>query len=120
MKRVPLCPAACPLATAALLAPRTAPPRRSGRPRGASRQRITPVPRLHIPYDTLLARKAAREGRVISEREVRDVTGLSYKRVKALQRGDYADLPLGTLDVLLVFFDCTFDELVQAAPGSTS
>jgi DNA-binding Xre family transcriptional regulator len=74
------------------------------------------VPRLHIPYDALLARKAAREQRVITEREVRDVTGLSYARVKALQRGHYADLPLGALDVLLVFFDCTLDELVQPAP----
>lgn len=122
-----LCPVACPLAIAALLVPRTAvsvrqpdQPRRRGRPRVVGRERIVCQNRLQIPFDALLTRKAAREQRVITEREVRDVTGLSYARIKALQRGDYADLPLGTLDVLLVFFDCTLDELVQNAPNSSA
>ena len=118
-----LCPVACPLAAAALLLPRTAVPlrptdrpRRGGRPRAIGRNRIVCQDRLQIPYDALLARKVAAERRTITEREVRDVTGLSYARIKAIQRGDCAAVDLHEIEVLLTFFGCTLTELVQAAP----
>jgi hypothetical protein len=122
-----LCPVACPLAAAALLAPRPAvplrqpdPPRRRGRPRARGRERIVCQDRLQIPYDTLLARKAAQERRVITEREVRDVTGLSYERIKAIQRGDCAAVDLHEIEVLLTFFGCTLTELVQDTTRSAT
>jgi DNA-binding Xre family transcriptional regulator len=124
VRRTPtLCPVACPLAAAALLLPRPAvphpqldPPRRRGRPRAAGRERIVCQDRLRIPYDGLLARKAAAERRVITEREVRDVTGLSYERIKAIQRGECGEVDLHEIEVLLTFFGCTLTELLQAAP----
>lgn len=86
---------------------------RGGRPRVAAREQIVRAGRLRIPFADLLARKAAQEERVISEREVRAVTGLQHHRIKALQRGECARLELGEIEVLLAFFDCTLDELVQ-------
>lgn len=86
---------------------------RGGRPRVADRERIARAYRLRIPFADLLAHKAAQEERVISEREVRAVTGLQHHRIKALQRGECARLELGEIEVLLAFFDCTLDELVQ-------
>lgn len=87
-------------------------PRRSR----AGRERIGRGHHLRILFDELLERKMIQEQRFITEREVRDVTGLSHRRVKALQHGESAAVTLRTLEVLLTFFDCTLEELVQDDP----
>jgi DNA-binding Xre family transcriptional regulator len=86
------------------------------RSRRTRRERVGRGHHLRIPFAELLARKMVQEQRIISEREVRDVTGLSYHRIKALLQGESAGANLRTLEILLTFFDCTLEDLVQDAP----
>lgn len=82
--------------------------------RPAVRERITACSRqLSIPCTTLVADKAAREGRPISMREIRATTGLHYDLIRALQRGENVRLSLAQLTILMDYFECaTVDQLV--------
>lgn len=93
-------------------------PRRKGRPRSIDRRRMHQPRQIRVRFTELLARKAAAEQRTIPDRELREVLGLSHRRIHQLRHHNAAQLTVAELERLLVYFGCSLQELVQpvAAP----
>lgn len=97
--------------------------RRKGRPRTIDRTRMQQPRQIRVRFTELLARKGQAEQRTIPDRELREVLGLSHRRIQRLRHNDAAQITVAELERLLVYFGCSLDELVQPvdapAPDAT-
>lgn len=90
-----------------------------GRPRKQEQERITQIPELALPLNTLIREKEQREDRTISLFEVSKVTGICRHTVSAISRGEWTGIRLKDVAALIAYFDCPVGEVVQIASAQT-
>lgn len=72
--------------------------------------------RFHVRFKDLLLRKSAEEGRLITQKEVAEATGLSLPTISRWYHNDVKRIEVDTVTKLSVYFGCTFNQLVGYDP----